>query len=216
MSKEARIWHPYFNPCGAHCRKSELFCRCFEACQKNGRNCLAFKAWRMAGSVVGAGVPLASPKALESERLDLESFFDFAIGKIFIDLEGKSIVVTKENVDRLTNLTLARARLILNSILICTERTIPFSPGYLEKCKKEQKNILNDIRKLNNDSRNISFDTQSQVEGFIEEMQILIKKAMDLGLDESGHIVRQAFAYGLGREVLEKRGIDLDKVPIRL
>lgn len=211
MAGERQNWYPFFNPCGGEPVRGYALRRCFEDCQRGGANCLPGKAWQMVGYIVNEG------SSLRQERTDFASYLRSMMGRKMVRIDGTPVTITRDNFDELLDESVTRAESILGAMSICTEKTLPITPEYLEKCTTEQREVLDKVQGLSQQaSRDFAYAPQEKVEAFVDEMKATLGRAIELNLDELGLITRQALAYGLGERVLAKRGIPVRDIPIHV
>lgn len=211
MAGERQNWYPYFNPCGGQPAEGYVFKRCFEDCQKGGANCLPGKAWQMVGYVVKEG------SSMRQERADFAPYLKSMMGRKMVRMDGTPITLAPDNFNELLDETVTRADLVLNAMSVCTEKTIPLTPEYLDKCTHEQRQVLDRMQGLSQRARRgFVYASQLKVEEFVGEMKETLGKAIELDLDDLGLVTRQALAYGMGERVLAKRGIPVGSIPTQV
>lgn len=209
MSAERENWHMYLNPCGSQPVRGFALKRCFPACEERPKPiCLASGAFQIVGY-------LFRGSTVETERRDYKDFLRGNLGQVVVDLEGNPVTLTFDNIDSITDTAVARAQGLLLAANRCIEMTRPLSEEYYTQCTDEQREVLNRMTDLNDEAGRF-IGNREQARELIDKMRVTLAKAIELDLDELGLVTRQAIAYGLGEQVLEKRGISADVIPTKL
>ncbi len=212
MAGERDNWYKFFNPCGGGDIAGYVFRSCHDACSQGGINCLAGKAYQMAGFVLKDGSSVS-----EQETNDFLLYLNSMLGKTMVRLDGTTVTLTQDNFDELLKETARRARTILRAIRISPEQTRPITDEYLEQASPEQRDILQNLAALSIRARSeFVHAPQSQIERFVEQMRGSLSRAIELNLDELRPVTMLAINYGLGERVLAKRGIPIAGIPTRM
>jgi hypothetical protein len=195
----------YFNPCGGQPVNGFEFRRCFPACIKTRTLCLASGAFQVAGYLLDG-------RTINIERNDYRSFLRTQFGQRIIDLEGNIVVLSQKNIETFLDSVIQRAQEMFDAINLCAERTIQLDDEYIENCSPEQKEVLFEIEGLSEQAGKFR-GTKEEAEELVGKIRANLERAIELGLDEVGLVLRQSLAYGLGKQVLEKRDIPVGVIP---
>lgn len=193
LESSSRSWHLYFSPCGVEPVAGFVIKTCPPACGE--AICMRQLAYQMAGYLLEGGV-------IEEEKAEVVAGLRRRFGQAAVSTDGNKFILDEVSLGTEVDKVAERAGRTVEGIRECMRKVDADPVTYYEKAAPEMREALMEVRAMSERAGNFG-GTLAAAVVLAGEMREKLGRALDLGADDLGVIVRQALAFGLADRILE-------------